>query len=192
MEAVFGVIIVIVILGVTGYLIYRYTQKPPVGNGTVDVRVTDKVDGTISSVLLTVHDIQASVSSDDQASHWLTLVPGPKTFDLVKVKGIEDSLGTKHLPTGQYRQLRMVVDSCTVTLNGSDVTATVPSGVLKLVHPFTVEEGKTTIVTIDFDANESLVQAGDKLQLKPVVKLLVRDSSKPFDVSQTFNGEPQV
>jgi hypothetical protein len=52
----------------------------------------------------------------------------------------------------------------------------VPSGVLKLVGTFELEEDVSTIITIDFDLEKSLVARGnDSYQFKPVVKLITRD-----------------
>lgn len=188
MEALVGIVVILFIVGVSVGL-YFWMKRAPAGHGTVDVRVTDKVEGNVTSVVLTVSDIRASVSPQDTTEQWTVLVSEPKTFDLIQVKGIEDTLGTKNLPSGQYQQIRMTVNQCKATIDGATTDVEVPSGVLKLVKPFIVQEGRTTVVTLDFDANESLVQAGQKLHLKPVIKLLVRDSAQPFDVSQTFSGQ---
>lgn len=186
---VLGIGLVLLLAGciIGGYFLLR---KP--NQGQLELRVTDKVDGDITSVILTVSQIRiSSVSSDSDSDKVGTiLMEGPVTFDLVTVKGIEEILGSQSLPEAEYRQLRMVVDKCMVTLNGEQIEATVPSGVLKVVHPFQITKGKTTVVTLDFDANESLVQAGDKLMLRPVVKLLVRDSTQPFNVQETFGAMP--
>jgi len=40
------------------------------------------------------------------------------------------------------------------------------------VHPFNIESNKTTSLVFDFDADKSVVEAGDKYILKPVVKVI--------------------
>jgi len=51
----------------------------------------------------------------------------------------------------------------------------VPSNELKLVHPFSVIEGETTVLVIDFDAEKMVnITGADKIIVKPVVKLIVR------------------
>jgi hypothetical protein len=93
----------------------------------------------------------------------------------VAVIGIEDVLGTEAFASGKYTQIRMDVVSVIVTVEGDDREATVPGGKLRLVSPFDVEEGIVTVVTLDFDADKSVVITGNgAVQFKPVVKLLVR------------------
>lgn len=52
--------------------------------------------------------------------------------------------------------------------------ATLPSDKLKIIGNFDVEQDGTTTITLDFDADKSLVITGEgKILFKPVVKLLV-------------------
>jgi len=68
-----------------------------------------------------------------------------------------------------------------VTDNTTDnVTADVPSGKLKIVKPFEVKDGWTTILTIDFEGEKSLKLPGkdiatgkERALFKPVIKLSV-------------------
>ena len=59
---------------------------------------------------------------------------------------------------------------------GEAYIAEVPDGELSFGRPFTVEEGETTIVTIDFEGQRSvqLTEEGDYI-LDPEVKLLVSE-----------------
>ena len=44
---------------------------------------------------------------------------------------------------------------------------------LKLIHPFEIIEGKTTELTIDFDAEESIIKTGNgNYKLQPVIKVI--------------------
>jgi len=56
----------------------------------------------------------------------------------------------------------------------------VPSSVLRIVRPFDVVAGETTVLTFDFNANRSVIVAGPNLRLIPVVKLLVRKGDERF------------
>jgi hypothetical protein len=147
--------------------------------GTVDVRVTDAPDPSISAILITASSIQVhrATASDDA---WETVVEGPVEFDLLKVVSKEQSLGTEALAPGAYTQVRLQVDRVIITKDGVDQEATVPSSELKLVRGFEVIAGETTVLTVDFDAEKSVVAAGPNLLLKPVVKLLVRKGTEPF------------
>ena len=67
-------------------------------------------------------------------------------------------------------------------MDGDQVEATVPSETMRIVRPFTIVAGETTIATLDFDAEKSVVAQGNGgYLLKPVVTLLVRGSDEPFE-----------
>ena len=54
-----------------------------------------------------------------------------------------------------------------------------PSGKLKIVRPFEVKDGFTTILTIDFDGDKSLILTGKgEVLFKPVVKLHIEEKGK--------------
>lgn len=43
---------------------------------------------------------------------------------------------------------------------------------IKLIHPFEIIEGETTELTIDFDAEKSIIKTGNgEYKLKPVIKV---------------------
>ena len=153
------------------------TLKPVARKANVEIRVTDAPPEGVTKILLTVSqiDVHRGGSSDDAG--WQTVVAGPVEFDLVQVTGVEEILGDKELDPERYDQVRLNVDEAEVTFeDGRVVDAKVPSGRLKIVGGFTLEEGKTTILTLDFDADKSVVVAGTKnVLIKPVIKLLVRD-----------------
>ena len=74
--------------------------------------------------------------------------------------------------------------------DGAVLQARVPSRRLKVVGGFTLEAGETTILTLDFDADKSVVIAGPRnVLLKPVVKLLVRDKDEARDAGRTTEPE---
>ena len=150
---------------------------PVDGKATLEIRVTDAPPEGVTKILLTISqiDVHKGGSSDDAG--WQSVVTGPVEFDLVQVTGIEEVLGNADLDPDRYDQVRLNVDSAEVTFDdGSVVDAKVPSGRLKVVGGFTLEAGVATILTLDFDADKSVVVTGSKnVLIKPVIKLLVRD-----------------
>ena len=116
----------------------------------------------------------------EKEGEWLTIeIPGgSKSFDLLKVKGLEEFLASGQLAAGKYTQVRLIVDKAEVALGGGEPkSATVPSGELKLVHPFDIVTGKTTVVVIDFDADKSVnVTGNENITVKPVVKLITKET----------------
>ena len=151
---------------------------PVARTGTVDVRVTDAPPKDVTKILVTASKIEAQVTGANGESGWRTILEKPPVFDLVALTGIEGSLGTNLLPEGTYQQVRLSVDKVVVTVSGADKEAEVPSDKLRVVGGFEIAAGKTTVVTLDFDAEKSVVLAGPKVLVKPVVKLLVKQPAE--------------
>lgn len=128
------------------------------------------------------------MNGSEDTDGWISLVEEEKTFDLVAVKGIEESLGITDLSPGQYNQLRMDIVSVTaVKEDGTEYPVKVPSSVLRFVHPFYVAAGEGVILTIDFDADRSIVETKpNEYILKPVVQLLSRPGKTELRDNQTF------
>jgi hypothetical protein len=169
------------------------------GTGHIEIHMTDAPPQKkeITSVMLTVSSIEihsTGSGQDNQGTRpvsdnttkpqnqpggdtWTRInITGSSTFDLLKIKGLDELFAAGDVPAGKYTQVRLVVASATVGFSdNSTVTATVPSGELKFVNSFDVVEGKTTVLTFDFDAEKSINVTGqDKVMIKPVVKLDVK------------------
>lgn len=152
---------------------------------TLQVRVTDAPPEGVSKILITANSVKVKRGTGDEEAGWVTVIGEPRTFDLVAVSGVEQILGDAKLDPGQYNQVRMEVEKVVVTLDNEDVTARVPSDVLRIVGRFTVVAGETTILTLDFDAGKSVVVTGRRsVQVKPVVKLLVRKEGEPLNAAK--------
>lgn len=136
---------------------------------------------------LTQEQEQEQEQEEGNGGEWISIniSDDMSTFDLLKVKGIEEFFGSSEVAAGKYTQVRLIVDKAEVAVdNGEPQEATVPSGELKIVRPFTVESGETTTLLIDFDAERSVVFTGSgKIQVKPVVKLSIEQGEK--------SGKPQ-
>ena len=169
-------------------------ELPP-GTGELQVRVTDAPPEGVSAIVVTVSNIEVHKAGAREGEGWITLFSAtsttgttsipPKRFDLVKVTGIEEVLGTEVFAVGKYTQIRMDVDSVVVTLQVKPGEATttkeaeIPGDKLKVVRPFDVEEGQTTVLTLDFDAEKAVIVTGTgDVRFKPVVKLLVRKEAR--------------
>ncbi len=111
-------------------------------------------------------------------SEWMTisLSDNATTFDLLQIQGVEQYLGESEVAAGKYTQVRLVVTQVQVALGGGELQdAEIPSRELKLVHPFKVTAGETTVMVLDFEADKMVTVTGaGKIIVKPVVKLTVR------------------
>ena len=147
----------------------------PVDRGTIEVRATDPPPADVAHAVVYLSGVEVHYVSGN-ATEWITIVDAPPSFDLMEVlDGVEEILGSADVAAGKYTQIRMEVDRVeVVTTAGDSYTAEIPSGTLKIVRPFTVEPGGTTILTLDFDGEKSLILTGKgKALFKPVVKLLI-------------------
>lgn len=126
---------------------------------------------------------------DSDNGDWLSLsiVAGMETFNLFELKDLEEVLIVSELAPGRYTQIRMNIESVSVSLNNATPQpAEFPSGKLKFVHPFEIVAGQTTALVFDFDAEKSVnVTGNDKVLVKPVIKLT---TDSPSQIPVTVEG----
>ncbi|MDO8750494.1 MAG: DUF4382 domain-containing protein, partial [Dehalococcoidia bacterium] len=148
-----------VILSIVAMLLGACAGPTTAGKGTMQVYVTDAPPKGVTAIEIKASNVEAHMAgaADDQ---WVSLLKDPPVFDLVKATGVNVLLGTSDVAAGKYTQVRLDITDVTVTLNGKQVKATVPSDKLKLVGEITVEEGKKTSISLDFDAEKSIVLEG--------------------------------
>jgi hypothetical protein len=153
------------------------------------VRVEAKLEATTEA------DAALSVQGDDASSDgWIVLATPNAAFDLMDLQdGVNVFLGDAAVAAGSYRSLRLILDTnqSSVTLkNGMTLTgASSPSimfpsagktGIkVNFDTPIPVDEGETTNVLIDFDAEQSFVMRGNAiaqegLLFKPVIRATIQ------------------
>jgi len=169
------------------------TPTPTVERGTIEIRVTDPPPPGVSSANVTLTKLEVHQVSDNE-SGWITIIEDEVTFDLFEIIDQAMVLGSEDVTAGKYTQIRAEVTGVEgLTKAGDPYKAEVPSGALKFVRPFNVEAGMTTILTLDFDGDKSLVMTGkDKFLFKPVVKLLIeREEEQEREREEEREGEEE-
>jgi len=176
---------------------------PAPAAGTLRVALTDAPACGFNQVVVTVSKVRAhqsaGASESDAGWHDIDVNP-PQKVDLLSLQnGILVDLGQTTLPAGQYTQMRLVLSANTAgtTANyvmpiggsmmpvGMDTPSAQQSGI-KLIHPFTIEAGKTTGLVLDFDACRSIVQRGNgSYGLKPVIGVMPLTLTKIVGYVQT-------
>ena len=147
-----------------------------VATGILEVRVTDApTEHEVSAIELTIANIQVHKAGGEDG--WIMIIEGSETFDLLELIEDEEILGEEEIDVGHYTQIRLDVESITANIDGEERDDIVlPSGKLKIVGSFYVNSDEKTILTLDFDAEESLVFTGsDKVIFKPVIKLIITE-----------------
>ena len=124
---------------------------------------------------------------------WITCEDfvGPQTYDLLELTGGNSTLlGELTLPSGNYTQIRFILDiqeigpppsnpGCYIEFaDNSTEPLFVPSGGqtgYKGIGRFEVPVNGTVVVTADFDVRKAVVITHSRYILKPTIKLIVND-----------------
>lgn len=168
--------------------------------GRLKIFLTD-APGDYLEVNITISKIKAHIAGNDEGTegYWITLKKWPSgeepTFDLIKLQDVYELLVDGVFEIGKYTQLRIFVTKSsikveieeTVEENTKEIVVLsevpfeifdveIPSAYqtgIKLIHPFEINEGKTTELTIDFDAEKSIIKTGNgSYKLMPVIKIV--------------------
>ncbi|MBN1837414.1 MAG: DUF4382 domain-containing protein [Spirochaetales bacterium] len=168
--------------------------------GTVRLSLTDAaVDNpAIDGVWLTIGEIQYNLGGDDSLWQSFDDFEGPQAINLMDYQnGLAYQLGNLELPSGQYNQIRFLLDipdqgvkappvtpGCRITFNDGtpDAPLFVPSGLqtgYKAVGSFTVPVNATVDITADFDLHKALrlTANGERYLLQPTIRLIVNNQA---------------
>ena len=177
------------------------------GKGTLIIYLTDASgnykendSGTYLAVYITISKIEAHTTGDNDGDKgsWKPLKEWNEGL-LVNLKELEDRsmlLASLELEPNKYTQLRIFLseDASPVLVGeeGQDgpttetVTLEIPSSAntgIKLNRPFEIVAGGITKLTMDFDAEKSVVETGSrKYKLKPVIHV----------TSETYSEEEEL
>jgi hypothetical protein len=148
--------------------------------GTLQVALTDAANPEFSQVVVSVKEIRVvppGGNPDSQTSALPAVItfPTPQAFNILDLKFQQQLLGEAQVHAGEYNQTRLVLSPNTDPANPANylvlasdpdvkIPLDTPSGQesgLKIVGHFTVAQGQTTAVVLDFDPNKAIVQAGN-------------------------------
>lgn len=144
---------------------------------------------------------------DEDDSSWEEIVyGGSKMINLLDLTGGNSLLlGTEEFPAGELEQIRLILGENNYLMKGNQKTElTTPSAQqsgLKIKINQAIESRETYDLVIDFDAAQSIVNAGNsgKAILKPVLRAYMEESqgiegqisqaeARPVQVTVTGNG----
>lgn len=98
---------------------------------------------------------------------------GEREYDLLELQTDPVLLFDTSLEEGKYTQITMHVTAGQIQIKGVLYPLIIPSSEVKINCTFTVADGGTTQVTLDFDAEKSLQVSGNaknsKYNLRPVI-----------------------
>ena len=161
---------------------------PEDGTGTLRVNLVDSPTQltAVDALEVVFKEVLVHRSSNANTTDegWFTVLPdtlpeAARAFDLLKlVNGVFATLGEVELEAGTYTQVRIMLESATLTVDGTPQDLFIPSGDetgIKLVSSFTVDPNVITEITVDFDVAQSLHEAppgrGNYI-LRPTIRLV--------------------
>ena len=128
--------------------------------------------------------VHRSSGADPSDSGWFVILPDTlseeaRTFDLLDLtNGVFATLGEVELEVGRYQQIRIMLESATLVVDGVPQNLSIPSGAqtgIKLVGGFTIEPNVITEIGVDFDVARSLHEsppASGNYVLRPTIRLV--------------------
>ena len=192
----FSVLIILAVLAVLGVIYWPLVQarleqalpEQSLGTGTLKLYLSDApIDSeNVTGVYITINEIQCH-----RDGRWITCEEfvGNQTYNLLELTGGNSILlGEFTLPTGNYTQIRFLLDipekgshpanpGCYIEFgDNSTQPLFVPSGGetgYKAIGYFEVPANGNVEVTADFDVRKAVVVAGSSYILKPTIKLIV-------------------
>jgi Domain of unknown function (DUF4382) len=145
----------------TGQLILNITDAPG------DLNIT-KVVVNISKVM-----VHRSAAINNTTAGWEMIMSKSQTFDLISLLNVTEFFGSATLSVGMYTQIRLVIESCVITVNGTEYNCTVPPGAIKLNKQFVLMPDQTITLTMDFNVQKSITEKGNnKYTFNPVIKVI--------------------
>jgi len=160
------------------------------GKGTLKIYLTD-APGDYKEVNIIISKIEGHIAGDGEEGEdkgsWEVLKEWDEGLlvDLIKLEDVSILLASLELEPNKYTQLRLFLmggeEDAWIILEGSEgpegPTSTEPLEIpsvyqtgIKLNRPFEIVAGSITKLTIDFDAEKSVVKTGNgKYKLKPVI-----------------------
>lgn len=195
-------------------------MTPSSGQSTVKMSMVDgpfrTSGGTVTAVNITVAKVELIGNGGTQTIATFTPSQQINIMNFQTAPGIQ--LGTLAIPAGMYQQARILLDTSqpsnnTVTVNGTTFNLKIPSATgptsnfnggssmdngdgpgssgIKINLGLNAVGGQTYSILLDFNAAESIVQAGNSGQwiMKPVI-VATAYASGFFGGTATMNGAP--
>lgn len=118
---VVGAIVVVAALGLLAY--YYFSQ------GHVDIYVSDPPSPQRIAIYVTFTSIALHRVNANGTGGWIVLFNGSRTVELTSTPQL---LLSASVPAGEYNEVFFTISEATVQIDGSNITARIPSGVFKV------------------------------------------------------------
>ena len=157
------------------------------GSGTLNIRLADAPDPTISAINITFTKVDAHIGNE-----WVEIPLSDTSVNLMDLTDADMLLGTAPVPAGMYTQVRLFPSEVTVTDDDGTHTVNIGSAAQTGIKVnINAEVGANAIQTIllDFNVDKSLIKQGNgDYRLQPVLVGVVKVLSGTVVGTATSDG----
>ena len=142
------------------------------GTGNFKLYLTDQPIDNAEEILVTISEINVQKEGEGFITLWSS---GTKEYDLLALQYQEALILDTTLEAGTYTQIRLVVASGQIVINGQSSEMTIPSSEVKIPVVFNIMDDDIVEIVLDFEAEHSIqvVNAGQSEEyiLRPVIRV---------------------
>lgn len=164
---------------VIGLAVSCSNPASPSGGGNLALRLTDAPLDDVDEV--NIYFTSVTAKPVDQPVQEMTLTLPENPIDLLSLTDTTVSFATGAVEPGEYEFVHINIDEEQSYLleNGVRKSLRVPSEEIKVLGGFSVADDRTTTVTLDFDAEKSLVRLGNgEWLMVPIVVITGNNASE--------------
>ncbi|MHB1688706.1 MAG: DUF4382 domain-containing protein [Ignavibacteriaceae bacterium] len=164
------------------------STSPANGQGQIMMTMVDAPAG-FDQVNIAVIRVEVHKAGADSSSGWVVINNNAATYNLLTLRnGASVVLGNSSLDAEHYTQIRLILGTgSNIVVNGTVFSLDVSSGAqtgIKLNQEFDIQQGHVYELTLDFDAEHSIVLTGNgQYKLNPVIRVV------PTVISGTISGK---
>ena len=155
------------------FLLFQFSCSSK-SSSNFELYLTDAPAYNIQHVYVTIDAIY--LRSEDRQTWTDNILTEPKTIDLIPLRGREEKLAALELPPGTYSGIKLVISKVEIVTSERTFTMTIsPPVTVTIPCQFTVTSETSVKMTLDFDADRSLLWNGMNYNFAPyiVVKNIV-------------------
>jgi len=151
------------------------------GTGTLEVKMHD---APVAFDEVNIFIERVEINKEDSEEGWIVVNEPMQSYNILDlVNGEFEVLGITDLETGFYQQFRLIVsrDNNSVVIDGETHDLFVPSGEqtgVKLNINAEIEEDIRYVLLLDFDAQRSVVEAGQAGSLSFLLQPVIRATNE--------------
>ena len=163
------------------------------------------------AINITIYKIQIHLAGENEEDEgeWIEwILTEPTEYNLIELKDKSILLSEEELASGKYTQIRIFITESSILVEKDEETESediklievenevdfetfdveIPSVYqtgIKLIHPFEIIEAESTELTLDFDAEKSIIKTGNgSYKLMPVIKIVTISAEETEELAE--------